>query len=228
MGKLVFKKLALLVVINAVLFSVLPRACATVAWTNPSGSADLFDWSNGQNDIGYFGDPNISGNTFVFFPNDFRVESTAGDYVELWDTMSVDIAAHQGFKITEIHISEYGDYGIFGTGFADVDGTLIIEDHDNSQFHWNHLVPDQPMPFTSGQGTWVASVSITGINTTNLTLTLENGLMAFTCPGSAAFIQKKVIGNAVAITIIPEPATIALMSIGALVLLGRKERTQKK
>ncbi|MCD4830798.1 MAG: PEP-CTERM sorting domain-containing protein [Anaerohalosphaeraceae bacterium] len=213
---------AMTVLAAAILFASASNAQAFVSWSNASGSADSFDWSNGGSDIGLFGDPNVVGDTFVFFPNNFRAESTGG-FTDIWDTLSVEISAHLGSTITGIQITEYGDYGITGCGLVNVRGSLDVEDTDNGGLYSANLATTPAMPITQGGGSWSATVSISQMNAQNLIITLENGLLAFANPGSSAFIQKEILGGAVAITIIPEPATLTILTLGAVGLLKRRK-----
>ncbi len=163
---------------------------AVVYWSSASGSADSFDWSNGQSDAGLFGNPIVSGDTFIFFPTNFRAEST-GSFTEIWDTLSFDISAHTGSVITGIQITEYGDYGIIGGGLVNMIGSLTVNNTDSSSSYSAGLDATPQMPTTLGSGNWSATAAISQMNATNITVTLENGLLAFANPGSSAFIQKK-------------------------------------
>lgn len=213
-GQLVLFPTLMAVMMAALLLNLTASAQAFVSWSNSSGSANSFDWSNGGSTAGLFGDPCVVGDTFTFSPDNFRAESTNANSVNVQDIMSVDLSAHNNFAITKIGITEYGDYGILGTGFVDMTGSLSAEDSDNSSFYSANLTISPAMPINSGTGDWSASVWININNAKNLSVSLENGILAFADAGSAAFIQKKIVGNAVAVTVVPEPATLLLLSLG--------------
>jgi hypothetical protein len=56
----------------------------------------------------------------------------------------------------------------------------------------------------------------------SFTLELSNELISIASAGSTASIAKKVVGGGVAVTFIPEPATLALLGMGALVAVRRR------
>jgi hypothetical protein len=204
---------------------------AAALWSNPSGSTDYFDWQNGQCLYGLFGDPMlVGGNTLVFFPSNFRAESIDGQTGFVSDSLEFELIAHPGFSFQSISITEYGDYGILGDGRVQVSGELSLENLDTDESLNNGLAATPAMPVISGQGTWQAwtQLDIDPLDWTRIKITLQNDLLAVSGFGSAAWIEKKVLGQTVAIQIIPEPATIATLSIGAiLIFMLRNLRTKK-
>lgn len=206
-------------------------AQATIFWSNSTGSADFFDWQNGQSLYGLFGDPIlVGGNTLVFFPSTFRAESLDGEIASVSDKLEFELIAHPGFSIQNISITEYGDYGILGSGLVQVSGTLSAENPDTTDVSNSSLITDLPaMPLADSSGQWQAWTQLDIIPTdwTRIKITLENNLLAASDSGSAAWIEKKVLGNAVAIRIIPEPATVAMLSIGTICMLGGNSRGRK-
>jgi hypothetical protein len=203
-------------------------ASALISWTNPSGSTSDFDWSNGGSDTGLFGSPVVSGNTFIFFPSLFRANSANGVAGSAYDRLQVELFAHMnnglglgGKKITGFTITEFGDYGILGTGQVEVTGTMFLTNLDVFGVATSNLVSTPGSPITSGSGNWTATTSITGLDWTHVQFVLNNNLLAITGAGSTSFIEKKVNGSAIAITVVPEPATLAILGLGGL-LLRRK------
>ncbi len=197
-------------------------ASAFTPWTNSSGSAANFDWENGGSDTGLFGDPNLSGgNTFVFFPKDFIATSVGGEIAEVSDTLTFDLIVYPGASVTGIQISEYGDYGILGNGLVDMSSILTTENLITPQTE-SDILNNPTMPADFGTGAWFANGGVSLNGWKHLRVTLSNDLIAISDLDSVAFIQKKIVGDSVAITIIPEPATLALLA-GGIAYLRRKK-----
>ena len=197
-------------------------AQAVIYWSNSSGSADNFDWENGHSLYGLFGDPIlVGGSTLTFYPQNFRADSN-GQPTTISDTLVFDLIAHTNILITGIEITEYGDYGILGDGSVDVTSNLQAQNLDTLQTESANLITTPTMPVYSGMDDWNAAGDLQFDGWTHLRITLCNDLLAISEPGSVAFIQKKIVGDAVAITIIPEPATIAVLAAG-LICLKRKK-----
>lgn len=202
---------------------------AEVFWSNSSGSGDFFTWENGRSDNGLYGDPVlVGGNTFVFTPTNFRAEASDDQTVIVSDRLTVDLIADPGFFISGIVISEAGDYTIVGTGSVEATGSFSLTNLDTNEVRNTDIafVPD--MPITSGSGVWTGEGEVDLSNEfpqwTRLTLTLENDLISIAGPNSTAIIAKKVVGAGVAITIIPEPATVLLLGAGVAGVLRRRRR----
>ena len=203
----------------------LAEADATFYWSNKDGSADYFDWTDGGSETGLFGSPTIvGGNTFLFFPSNFRAESLDGVSEIIYDKLEFNLAAHPGYAIKGIVIHELGDYGISGSGEVSVSGTMFLTNLSEWGVYTDNLVSTPGSPITSGSGEWSAEVGVDGLDWTDLNVTLNNNLIALSGPGSAAFIEKKVAGVAIEI-IVPEPTTICILGLGGLMLF-RKKRLQ--
>lgn len=220
------KTLFLLAALVSVLVSNTPAAF--VPWTNDSGSAVSFDWSKGGSDKGLFGDPTVIGDTFVFFPQNFRVESQDGDSDQLGDRLQVQLDAHDGQMITGIRITEFGDYNILGSGEVSVSGTLFLTNllEVDPIFGFpivvtEELVTNPLSPITSGSGSWTATAEISGLDWTKAMFVMNNNLLAITDGSSTAFIEKKIMGEAIIVTFIPEPATLLLLGLGGLALVRK-------
>jgi hypothetical protein len=197
-----------------------------VPWSNAAGSAAYFDWSGGGSDIGLFGSPVlVGGDTFVFFPSAFRAESVNGVAGVAYDRLEFQVDAHAGFSFSDIRITEFGDYGIIGTGEVSCGGTLFVTNLNDASVAVNDLVTTPGSPITSGIGNWsaTAGVDIAAAHATSLRIVLNNNLFAITDGTSVAWIEKKVFGSAVGIQIVPAPASVALFGAGVLAI-GRRRR----
>lgn len=204
-----------------------------------SGSATFISWTGGGDDAGLFGDPLIipagapgEFDTFVFFPAGFRAENVGtGSPVTTSDRIEVTITANVGHNITSIVVSEYGDYSITGPGGSvDLQGTLsATEVGGQGRFYSDALDPalgSPTFPATSGSSDFQmdAAIDLSGDvpGWTSFTFVLENDLIAFAAAGSTASIEKKLVGDGVSVQFIPEPATLALLGMGALVAIRRR------
>lgn len=192
-----------------------------IPWSNPSGSAISFDWSNGGSDTGLFGSPIVVGDTFRFFPAAFRAQATSGGADIKYDRLEVTLLAKPGFNFTEIRITERGDYGIVGAGGqVSVSGTMFLNDLDLPRTKTGDLVTSPGSPITSGTGSWTGDAAV-DVTTdvpkwTRLKLILNNNLVAIAGPSGVAFIEKKVGDLAVDIDILPAPGSLALLGLAAL------------
>jgi hypothetical protein len=206
-----------------------PFAGAAVMWSNSNGVATSFTWENGGSDNGLYGDPTlVGGNTLVFFPSGFRAESNNGVTDSVSDRLFVDIIANPGQKLTEIVISELGDYGIVGAGSVNLLATLDITDLLNPMRTESDMLTANPtMPIVAGSGNWSASGGVLfsmapGEEWTHIRLELTNLLEAFSSAGSSSFIEKKVAGTGIQIMVIPTPGAAALLAMGGLACSRRR------
>jgi uncharacterized protein (TIGR03382 family) len=199
-------------------------AHAFVPWANDNGAATNFTWANGGSDTGLFGSPIlVGGDTFVFFPSGFRAESSGGVAGAASDRLQFDLFANANFAFTDIRVVEYGDYGIFGEGLVAVAGALTATDLIGGGSATDALVSTPGGPITMpGFGNWTASAGVDATGTRALRIELRNDLIAITFGNSAAFIEKKVLGSAVGIQIIPAPGAVALMGFAGLVATRRR------
>jgi len=162
----------------------------------------------------------------LFFPSNFRAESSNGVTDTVYDRLEFELVANPGYNFTGINITEYGDYGVFGTGYVQAQGSLNVENLNTSEVLSDSLVTDPISPIISGQGDFSAEASI-AINSpqwTRLSVVLENNMIAISSPGSSSFIEKKILGNAIALEIVPEPASIAILSMGTMLLFRFRKK----
>jgi MYXO-CTERM domain-containing protein len=217
--------------IGAALFSG-SSAMAFVPWASPTGTGSFFSWENGGSATGLYGSPILlAGDTFVFFPSEFRAQSSNGGSASATDRLEVDLIAHAGFRFSAIMIQEYGDYGIANEGSVTASGSLTIGDLNNASRSVGANLDTNPgfpvsgpvVPGASWTGSAAADLgSIVGASWTRIHLTLQNDLLAISLPGSSAYIQKSVLGGGVAMTIVPTPASLAVLGLGGLVAARRR------
>jgi hypothetical protein len=220
---------------NYLLMGVAILAASTTAfgvtpWDAPNGAADSFSWANGQNDTNNFGSPVTFGDTFVFFTNFDAAASDAGTESHQPDTMDVDLdVLFAGDEFSKITLTMFGDYSMTNNT-APNDDNSVEADFD--------MMSDEPMPAglsdnlnyfndTPGSGSWSETAEIVfdtvGDNVTGLHLTVDGEVVAISDgAGGTASITANTTTLEIAITVIPEPASLALLALGGLALVRRR------
>ncbi|HEY7086759.1 MAG TPA: hypothetical protein VH518_01640 [Tepidisphaeraceae bacterium] len=205
-----------------------PVRAAPIPWSNPNGSTPSFDWSNGSNDNGIFGDPVAVGDSLVFFPSNFKAHSANGVAGSISDKINVDIQMHVGVPLTQITVQELGDYGITGSATPAGNSVNVVATLITTNLLQvlppvaTSLTFNPAMPITTlGSGQWQGNAvqNFTPGEYVRFHLTLDDLLQATTNANSVADIEKK-IGTIV--IHIPEPATIGLLLCGAPLMLRRR------
>lgn len=204
-------------------------AFAFVPWDQPSGAGSNFSWANGGSRSGLFGNPVlVNGNTFVFFPQNFRAQSVNGGAVVVGDRLEFDLFANAGFRITGLRISEHGDYGIVGAGGSVSDsGGLFVTNLDTGTTVSDQIVTTPGSPITQeGFGNWSGTAGVDLSNSQpawqRIHVVIDNDLVAISGAGGVAYIEKKVFGAGISITIVPTPGSMALVGAGSLLALRRR------
>jgi hypothetical protein len=195
-----------------------------------------------------FGAPTVSVDSLQFNPASFG-SFAANGAVDITDgTLTTMIMARPGNFITDINISEQGDYSLIGfTGNAatsarvalaayitvtEVNGTPVTPFTGTINGTFNPLsgVYSLANPGFTTLAQWnggfsfdvdalVASRGLSG-SATKVTLTFNNTLVTTSETNTNAFIKKKEIGGVV--VTVPTPGSLALLGLGGLVALRRK------
>ena len=203
--------------------------------------------SSGQ--FSLFGAPTISGSNVIFRPNNLFAQSSSGGLVGVPATFNLAIVPRSGLQlqVSGLSLTELGDFSLAGNGsYVNVGGQLIAYDPANFiSYTTSNLAMVAPAntanTVTSPPGAqnvnWIAQAAINSsanpspfANPAGVNVVLENQLQAFaptSDPNSFAFIQKKVAGDTVTLTVVsqvPVPAAGLLFASGFLGLIGMARR----
>ncbi len=209
-------------IVSLGLLAAAGSAQAFVPWSNANGVGSFFSWSGGGSDNGLFGSPIlVGGQSFVFFPANFRAQSANGGAAQVSDRLEVTLEAFQGFSFDQVHIQEFGDYGVVNGGQVVANMGMFVTDLNSFR-----VVTDNNTFSTAanGFGNWTAQTTAilsSWIPPANrIQIVLNNNLIAISNgQGSVAFIEKKVAGI---IITVPTPGSLALVGLGGLVAMRRR------
>lgn len=196
-----------------------------------------------------FGTPTVSANSLRFSPASFGATSVNGAADITDGTLTTVIQANAGNFIPQIQFNESGDYSLIGSGTAatrvwvglsffvdvlEINGVAATVPTLAGTGSFSPLSGsfDLVNPGQTFLGIWngganinvagyLASLGISG-QATRVSVTIDNQLLATSEAGTVSFIKKKEIGG-VAITVVPAPASLALLGVGGLVA-GRRRR----
>lgn len=249
-----FRGFAGMAVVAVMLVCVASVASAT---TIPYGTynGDNVDFIGVQEDSlfspPYYGAPTVSGDSLFFTPLSFGATS-AGGGISLVDGSVISGIMASSTAIQEIHVSEFGDYSLFGQGTDATSAAIstiafltVLEVDGAGITPFTYIDKLTFTPASATNGTWdlandaglgvvwnghltldlsaiLASHSIAG-SATKVQLRLQNTMAATSQPLSAAFIQKKGVQVDV---VVPEPSSVVLAGcgLGVLALCGWRRR----
>lgn len=206
---------------------------APIPWSNPSGVVPgVFSWSNGESDNGLFGSPTVTGNTFTFFPSNFRATGSNGGAQTTTDRLSfiLDVAPGQFFDT--IRVQEFGDYAITNGGTVTAEAFLFITNlnnplgpgsPNNSQMSTNPAFPLATAGSASGLWDGSVTASLLPNGWTRVRVILNNTLQAVGGANGTATIEKKLGGITITVDV-PEPATAGIIASGLGMLMIRRRR----
>ncbi len=173
-----------------------------------------------------FGPPVISGDMLSFSPLDFSSFASNGSAETVTSTLTSVLSANPGNFLEKLTIVETGSYELTGQGGAEtsanINGTLILP---GVFFGMLDVSPKSTYSLVSDtQGNWTSSIEVdfTGMQLTQVMMSLQNNLQTTSALGTSAFIQK----NSIQITHTPEPSSLILGGIGllGLAVYGRNRR----
>ena len=199
--------------------------------------------SSGQ--FSLFGAPTINGSNIIFRPNNLFAQSNGAGLVNVPATFNLAIVPRAGLQlqVSALSLTELGDFSLTGNGsYVNVGGQLIAYDPSNffsyttsnlamvSPGNTNNTVSALP---NAQNVSWIAQAAINSAsnpspfaNPAGVNVVLENQLQAFASasdPNNFAFIQKKVAGDTVTLTVVsqvPVPAAGLLFAGGLAGMFG--------
>ncbi|MFH1417180.1 MAG: PEP-CTERM sorting domain-containing protein [Planctomycetota bacterium] len=169
-------------------------------------------------------------NQLIFIPTVFASGSANGSADTTSGTLTMRIQADTGFFLELITIKEVGDYTLSGVGTpatsATVNGLLTLTDINPGKHGiMTDLLSVNPAPIyslpvdSSGEFDAITQINLTGLAISEVVLNFNNNLQTTSEQGTTSFIQKKV-----QIVITPEPNSLSLLILGALMVRGRRRR----
>lgn len=191
-----------------------------------------------------YGSPSINGNLLDFDPTGFGSNSADGGGFDITDgQLNFTMTAEPGTSIDTLIVSEGGDFSFSGLtpdagtflsvsvatviNILEVDGvTLVtpIEIFQSDTFVTDYLTIGNPPSTGLNQWSLDYTVDILGaisgvpaLGATKVEVVIDNQLLTTASAGNQAFISKKDFNVNV-----PEPTSLALLGIGALVLVRRR------
>jgi hypothetical protein len=208
-------------------------ASADVAWDDPDGETDTYSWANGHNsDTNLFGSPSYyGGDNLYFLDTNFAASADDGTTSNIAaDTLNVDLFAHPGLKFASCSWFWYGDYNITGPEAnhvsADFDMWAYVPGHPMDPFHDDFLFT--AAGDTGGTVPWQDGAALlmefAVPPVTELHLTLTNTLMAVSdgAGGTASIEGQVVLAGLFQTVVLPEPASLSLLTLGGLFVTRRR------
>lgn len=200
-------------------------------WTNPSGDAGDFTYSNGGDLNGLFGQPAIGTNAIAFPVTMFVVNASSADSTdEAWDIVSFDIVVDPGLYLGVVNVFALGTYNVSGQGaFVDLTNALTITENDGDQRAYpQDMVTSVAFPIDYfASGSWNGNAVLDLSNefpppSAALHVELSASLFADGGITGGAYLDQSFESIAFEFVFIPEPGTLALLALGALAAVRRR------
>lgn len=197
-----------------------------------------------------FGAPTVAGDSLDFNPTGFVSSSSAGSIDSTIGVLDFTIEAMFANVISDIQFREAGDYTIFGAGdngtsatvsaavfinIVEVDGLSVTPINFNTNMVFTPSAGDYKLA-DDGAGFGVIWEGVLDIDVnqvlidagvsfnfgaTEVKVILNNILATTSQAGSSSEIQKKDF-QGLGVTAIPEPASLALLGMGAALIATRR------
>ena len=189
-------------------------------WSNPTGTADNF------------GDPFVSGDTFIFNGSNWQANAPAGTgLVSVDDTLSVHVRAKPLRQFDFLRVYVFGSYAVTGdtSNYVDAFGEMSATETGGLLRNWTGpLVTSPAMPVEGADsGIWDAGATldfdlVLPTPDDELDITLSQTILAFSTESGSAEINVQFEQLWLEFVVIPEPSSLALLAVGGLALLRRR------
>jgi hypothetical protein len=174
----------------------------------------------------------VRSSILLFKPDNFASFAENGEADTTAGKLGMDIeTSGEGWFLNQVIVSEFGDFGMTGAGnaSANIFGMLALVDDEtgNVLVEGLDVQPDPPYSLpsdTDGLFEATVTVDVSALELTKAEFVFNNVLQTTAAENTASFIQKKLIRTTVT-TIIPEPATMALLGVGGVLALIRRRRS---
>jgi hypothetical protein len=237
------KKLITAAVCMALAMSMSSTALAG-PWANPSGNGvdfgGNFDYANGGDLNGLYGEPFFFGNSIFFTAPSFSVnDTTPGDLVAdaVTDTVTFDMHVHPFYDLSFVTITAFGEYGVAGTGstvLAQADWSITELGGMNRNFVGNLATTPVSFPYAA-DGSPNDNLAWTGVGATDISfvlpaphdvlqLSLSALVEALAAAQGSAAINMNFQDIQLEFHFIPEPGTLALLGLAGVSLAIRRRR----
>jgi len=199
-------------------------------WATPNGASDSFSYANGQDINGFFGDPFVSADTFFYVGANFQVNASNGSSSSQGDVTSFDVTANPGLQFSLIRVTAFGSYAATGPGMnqVDMDANLSLTELGGAARTWNGpMITNPTFPASDASGGWsgLSNVDVTFEFPTPhdvLHVEMANDVFAITGESGSAELNVQFQDLKITFQLVPEPASLSLMAVGALALLRRR------
>lgn len=194
------------------------------------GNATNFSYSNGSDLNGLFGEPFVDGDTFYFTDANFVVNAQNGGTSSATDTVSFDVLLNPGFVLSVVEIRLFGSYNVQGVeSYVDVTACgSVLELGGLGREFAGCFISSPPFPVFGGangvysfDGLVDASWLIEPLHP-SLHLEFTNDLLASAMLGGNATVDMRFEELTFEVTLIPEPATLLFLGLGAIAILRRR------
>jgi hypothetical protein len=201
-------------------------------WNPTSGEATHFFYANGCDVNGLFGNPYVDteNDTFHFVDSVFQVHAVNGQVISQDDTFSVDLTAKTGWRFSWMTIEAFGSYALSGPqSCADFTGQLSMHELAGGFRTWSgDMVTNPIFSFcgpSSGEWTGTAMVDVSAVwpePQDQVHVAFSNMLEVSAPEGGSAELNVQYTYLNVTFGMIPEPASLALLAFGGLMLARRR------
>jgi hypothetical protein len=193
-------------------------------WSSPSGTAEGFSFANGEDLNGYFGDPVIAGDRFIFSQASFFANAVNGETDVVEDVVSFDVVADPGRTFGLVRIALVGTYSVSGDSgidTADVSGLMTFDEINGLGRHAEIELSTNPqMPVDSGTGQW-SGLSVFdaqfGFDGGTSAMRVEFRLSMIAVAGSSETSEIRMFSGAdypqLSISVVPEPTPGCLLAL---------------